>query len=150
MITLAVSCTPYRKVQKIRSGEVGVELSVSDEKPCEDAAELDEEEISLIKGSLSDGPVIMNAIRDTETGDMVATDVISASKVTARFRNVAERAGLVTISFDITVPAGLADSRWQLKIRPFLEIMDEVTDLEPIYITGSDYRAAQLRGYQLL
>ncbi len=77
MITLAVSCTPYRKVQKIRSGEVGVELSVSDEKPCEDAAELDEEEISLIKGSLSDGPVIMNAIRDTETGDMVATDVIS-------------------------------------------------------------------------
>ena len=85
----------------------------------------------------------MNAIRDTETGDMVATDVISASKVTARFRNVAERAGLVTVSFDITVPAGLADSRWQLKIRPFLEIMDEVTGLEPIYITGSDYRAAQ-------
>ena len=148
LIALAVSCTPYRKIQKIRSGEVGVELAVSDEKPCEDAAEPDEEEISLIKGSLSEGPVIMNAIRDTETGDMIATDVISASKVTARFRNVAERAGLVTVSFDITVPAGLADSRWQLKIRPFLEIMDEVTGLEPIYITGSDYRAAQLRGYQ--
>ena len=37
-----------------------------------------------------EGPIIMNAVRD-EDGNMVATDVLEAASVTARFRNVAER-----------------------------------------------------------
>ena len=84
-----------------------MELSVPDEKPLED---LEDREIKIdsIRSDLSDGPVIMNAIRDSETGEMVATDIISASKVVARFRNVAERAGYVTIGFDVSVPAEMA------------------------------------------
>ena len=35
--------------------------------------------------------LIMKAIKDEETGEMVATDVIEAPTVTARFRNIAER-----------------------------------------------------------
>ena len=122
-------------------------LSVSDEKPI-DPEEDRGVEIDSIRGTLSDGPLIMNAIRDSETGEMVATDVISASKVTARFRNVAERAGYVSISFDVTVPAEMADSKWQLKIRPFMAILEDTLALDPLYITGANYRAAQLRGYQ--
>ena len=122
-------------------------LSVSDEKPI-DPEEDRGVEIDSIRGTLSDGPLIMNAIRDSETGEMVATDVISASKVTARFRNVAERAGYVSISFDVTVPAEMADSKWQLKIRPFMAIQEDTLALDPLYITGANYRAAQLRGYQ--
>lgn len=147
VLIVAVSCVPYKKINKIRSGEVEVNLSVSDEKDRDETVP-DDDGINLIKGDLADGPVIMNAIRDAETGEMVATDIIKASKVTARFRNVAERAGLVTIFFDITVPAGMADSRWQLKILPYLAIQKDTAALEPIYITGSNYRAAQLRGYQ--
>ena len=79
---------------------------------------------------------------------MVATDVISASKVTARFRNVAERAGYVSISFDVSVPAAMSDSRWQLKICPNMRILQDTLPLEPLYITGAAYRAAQLRGYE--
>lgn len=122
-------------------------LSVPAEPPAEedDGADI---KIDSIRGSLSEGPIIMNAIRDSETGEMVASDVIVASKVTARFRNVAERAGYVTIGFDITVPAAMADSRWQLKVRPMMRILADTLELDPVYITGSGYRAAQLRGYE--
>lgn len=147
VLFVCLSCSPYRRIQRIRSGEVMIGLSVPAEPPVEE-----EEDkavtIDSIRGSLAEGPIIMNAIRDSETGEMVASDVIVASKVTARFRNVAERAGYVTIGFDITVPAAMADSRWQLKVRPKMLIQSDTLDLEPVYITGSGYRAAQLRGYE--
>jgi hypothetical protein len=144
---LAVSCTPYTRIRKIASGELAMGLSVPDEKPLEDEGDAGLQ-VDSIRGSLSDGPVIMNAIRDSETGEMVATDVISASKVTARFRNVAERAGYVSISFDVSVPAGMSDSQWQLKICPDMYIQQDTMHLDPVYITGAAYRAAQLRGYE--
>lgn len=147
VLLAALACSPYRRIQHIRSGEVMIGLSVPAEPPVEEEEDM-EVMIDSIRGSLSDGPIIMNAIRDSETGEMVASDVISASRVTARFRNVAERAGYVTIGFDITVPAEMADSRWQLKVRPKMFIQSDTVDLEPVYITGSGYRAAQLRGYQ--
>lgn len=81
MLTMALSCTSYRKVQKIRSGEIEVGLAVADDKPQEKEAE---PVIDSIRGTLSDGPIIMNAIRDDVTGEMVATDVINASRVTVR------------------------------------------------------------------
>lgn len=104
--------------------------------------------IDSIRGTLSDGPIIMNAIKDTETGEMVATDVINASRITARFRNVAERAGYVSISFDVTVPSAMSDSQWQLKIIPFMCIQNDTIPLDAVYITGDRYRAEQLRGYE--
>lgn len=147
ILVLAVSCTPYRKIQKIRSGQLEMGLSVPGEEPVEQEEDV-QAQIDSIRGSLADDPIIMNAIRDSETGEMVATDVINASRVTARFRNVAERAGYVSIAFDVAVPAGMADSKWQLKIHPFMKIQEDLQALDPLYITGSNYRAAQLRGYE--
>ncbi len=146
LLLCVLSCSPYRKMQKIRSGDVGMTLSVSDEAPLED--EEDEVVIDSIRGTLSEEPIIMNAIRDSETGEMVATDVINASKVVARFRNVAERAGYVSISFDISLPAALSDSQWQLKILPLMMIQDDTVALDALYVTGEKYRAGQLRGYE--
>ena len=148
MLLALVSCSPYSRIRKIASGEIAMGLSVTDEKPLEDETEDQEIQIDSIRGTLSDGPIIMNAIRDSETGEMVATDVISASKVTARFRNVAERAGYVSISFDVSVPSGMSDSQWQLKISPTMRIQQDTLSLEPIFITGTAYRAAQLKGYE--
>lgn len=147
LLFAAVSCTPYSRIRKIASGEVAMGLSVTDEKPLEDDDD-DDVRIDSIRGTLSEGPILMNAIRDSETGEMVATDVITASKVTARFRNVAERAGYVSISFDVTVPSDMSDSRWQLKISPDMRIENDTLPLDPIFITGTMYRAAQLRGYE--
>ena len=149
MLLLAgvLSCSPYRKMQKIRSGTVGMTLSVPEEPPIEEEED-NELQIDSIRGTLSDEPIIMNAIKDTETGEMVATDVINASKVTARFRNVAERAGYVSISFDVSVPTAMSDSEWQLKILPFMAIQEDTVSLDALYITGEKYREEQLRGYQ--
>ena len=144
---MIVSCSPYKKIRNIRSGTVALSLSVPDEPPME-AEEDVEVSVDSIRGTLVDEPLIMNAIRDSETGEMVATDVINASKVTARFRNAAERAGYVSISFDVTVPAALSDSRWQLKIQPFMAIQRDTVPLDAIYVTGEQYRAGQLRGYE--
>jgi len=122
-------------------------LSVTGEEEVEDT----EDEgfvIDSIRSTLSDEPIIMNAIKDSETGEMVATDVISASKVVARFRNVAERAGYVSISFDVTVPAAMSDSEWQLKILPLMTIQQDTVPLDALYVTGERYRADQLRGYE--
>ena len=66
----------------------GLSLSL----PSEEEYEQKREEIVntvVSDSSRKEGPIIMNAIRDDETGEMVATEVIRASKVTARFRHVA-------------------------------------------------------------
>lgn len=147
LCVVAVSCSQYRTIRKISSGDLSVGLSVCDELSSGKGRQ-EVDKIDVIHGTSEDGPVIMNAIRDSETGEMVATDIISASKVTAGFRNVAERAGYVTVKFDITVPLGMAGSKWQLKILPFMSIQDDREALEPVYITGAHYRAAQLRGYE--
>lgn len=141
------SCSQYRKLDMIRTGTVGMSMLVPDDKPLE---EEDDSQILVdsIRSSLADEPFIMNAIKDSETGEMVATDVIRASTVTARFRNVAERAGYVSISFDVNVPGSMADSKWQLKLRPYMRMMKDTVSLEPLFITGESYRAEQLRGYE--
>ncbi len=143
----SVSCSPYLKIKEIRSGAVGMTLAVSDERPLDEEQE-EEIVIDSIRSSLSGEPIIMNAIKDSETGEMVATDVIRESKVVARFRNVAERAGYVSISFDVTVPAMMSDSQWQLKILPMMAIQEDTVSLDALYVTGQKYRAAQLRGYE--
>lgn len=147
MTLIAVSCSSAHRMDGIRNGRVSMGLSVpQDAEPVRDTVE--SIKVDSIKGTMSDGPIIMNAIRDTDTGEMVATDVISASKVTARFRNVAERLGYVSIEFDISVPPGMSDSNWKLKIFPVMMIASDTTVLDPLFITGKNYRARQMKGYQ--
>ena len=146
VLVLVFSCSPYSKMQKIRNGNVSLGLSVPEDKP--DTVPEAEVVVDSIKGSLADGPIILNAIKDSETGEMVATDVIVASKVTARFRHVAERYGYVSIGFDLTVPETLSSSQWQLKVNPMMRIESDTLRLDPIYITGKGYRNMQMRGYQ--
>lgn len=104
--------------------------------------------VAVDSSDTGDGPVIMNAIRDDETGEMTATDVIAASKVVARFRNIAERFGKISITFDVTVPEGLISSEYQLQLSPIIEKADGNSVLEPVLITGNRYRKRQLRGYE--
>ena len=94
-----------------------------------------------------EGPIIMNAVRD-EDGNMVATDVIEAASVTARFRNVAERGGKVNIEFAVTVPQDMMDPQWQLRFYPQMYVLEDTLGLDPILITGQEYRNEQMRGYR--
>lgn len=91
--------------------------------------------------------LILRAVRD-EDGEMVATDVLQAARVTARFRNIAERSGKVDLRFEVRVPAEMQDSHWQLRFYPQMDVLDRTVDLDPVIITGAAYRKAQLRGYE--
>lgn len=146
MALLALSCTSYRKLGQIRSGEVRIGLGVSEDKSLE--AEETKVDVDSVRESIPEGPIIMNAIRDDETGEMVATDVIKTAKVVARFRNVAERGGKVSINFDVIVPEGMNDSRYKLKILPFMAVAGDTLGLDSIFITGEKYRSRQIRGYE--
>ena len=92
--------------------------------------------------------LLMKAILDESSGEMVATETLDAAKITARFRNIAERHGKVDLAFQIIVPAAMQDSKWQLRFYPDMYILDDVERLDPVIITGNSYRKAQLRGYQ--
>ena len=95
----------------------------------------------------AEGPIIMNAVRD-EDGNMVATDVLEAASVTARFRNVAERGGKVNIEFAVTVPQDMMDPQWQLRFYPQMYVLEDTVGLDPVLITGREYRNEQMRGYR--
>ena len=135
----------------IKETQMGARLILSDELP----ESFSESELPKTGGDTlvvhdMDGReyFVMNALRDDATGEMVAADTIRAAKVTARFRNVAERHGRVELAFQVIVPAAMQDSRWQLRFHPRMEILGETVDMDDILITGKDYRKAQLRGYQ--
>ena len=90
---------------------------------------------------------VMKAFRD-EDGEMVASETLDAAVVTARFRNVAERHGKVDLEFQVIVPEAMQDSRWQLRFYPDMYLLSDSVRLDPVIITGREYRRAQLRGYQ--
>ena len=142
------SCSPLRQYAAIAGRPDRLALTL----PEEDLMPLPEEDPADFTVDSSraadDAPLIMNAIRDSETGEMTATDVISASKVVARFRNIAERAGSISLSFDVTVPEDLISSEFQLRFSPELEMMGDTLSLEPVFITGENYRKRQLKGYE--
>lgn len=142
-----VACSQYRSVELVRSGGVRMMLSLPED-------EADEEEMPFDDvmddggADMSDGMFLMKAVRDDDTGEMVAADVLMPSSVVARFSTAAERAGYVTLDFDINVPAELIDSRWRLKLYPVMIMPEDSVELEPVIVTGTRYREGQLKGYE--
>lgn len=99
--------------------------------------------------TLVDGePLIMNAVKEEATGDLVASDNLKPIVVQARFSHVAERQGLINISFFIIIPKELQDPAWQVRFFPKFFWGSDSLKLDKIYITGKDYRDAQLKGYE--
>ena len=92
--------------------------------------------------------IIMKAIRDENSGEMVATETLDAAMVTARFRNIAERHGKIDLEFQVLVPPEMQDSRWQLRLHPDMFVLEDSLRLDDVVVTGVEYRKAQLRGYQ--
>lgn len=152
VMLLLASCSASRKLHDMKEGTTRtVELALSRQESFVPQLNLDSK---VTRDTLTvvdeDGTeiMIMKAVKDEETGEMVATDVIDAATVTARFRNVAERMGKVDLAFQVIVPESMMDSKWQLRFYPDMFVMEDSIRLEPVIITGAGYRKAQLRGYQ--
>ena len=156
---LMSSCGSARKVERMKERQMKAEIGIVEEMPYRvghDGGRSGEDWIAGRAGNdyrdttmvaELDGPIIMNAVRD-EDGNMVATDVLEAASVTARFRNVAERGGKVNIEFAVTVPQDMMDPQWQLRLYPQMYVLEDTLGLDPILITGQEYRNEQMRGYR--
>jgi hypothetical protein len=150
MCLAGFGCTSAKKLVAIKDGSLSAGLSLADESSL---PQLDtllgviQRDTLKVKDLDGNEVLIMRAIKD-EDGEMVAHDVIDAARITARFRNVAEREGKVDLKFQITVPSELHDSKWQLRFYPDMFILKDSLRLDPVIITGAEYRRVQLKGYQ--
>lgn len=150
-VLLVNSCSTHRKLSSLHKGaSSSVQLTLGNQESFVPEIQNSQVARDTLKIKDEDGTeiLIMKAIKDEETGEMVASDVIDAAMVTARFRNIAERNGKVDLAFQVIVPASMRDSRWQLRFYPDMFVLEDSVRLEPVIITGEGYRKSQLKGYQ--
>lgn len=152
LLYIIASCGSHKKLSDLKKGEApAVQLNMAQEEsfvPELDSSSLDRPKTITILEDDGTETIFMKAVRDEETGEMVAADVIDAAVVTTRFRNVAERMGKVDLRFQVAVPASMMDSKWQLRFYPDMYILGDTVRLDPVIITGAGYRKAQQKGYQ--
>ena len=148
-VILLYGCGSQGKLERLRRQSLAAQMVIADEKELPEIAMGGEPRRDTMVVEDPDGNqvLIMRAVKD-ENGEMVATDVLQAAKITARFRNVAERSGRVDLNFRIIVPEAMQDRDWQLRFYPDLFVLEDSLRLDPILITGADYRKAQLKGYE--
>ena len=155
-LATVAACRTGGKLQEIRSGRLQAELSTARDRhpavPCRssqaDSLLLARQDTTLVVEDLEGNRVILMKAAVDSSGELMASDVLDAAVVTARFKNVAERGGKVDIRFTIRVPEGMRDSRWQLRFTPEMYMLGDSLGLEPVFITGTAYRKRQLRGYE--
>ena len=145
----AQSCSTPSKLETVQRQHLAAEIGLVQDKrlPTTEVYELARPDTIVVHDDDGREMILMKAVKD-ENGEMVATDVIKAAVVEARFRNVAERHGKVDIEFQIRVPKEMQDDAWQLRFYPRMHILEDTLKLDQIVITGAKYRKAQLRGYQ--
>ena len=148
-VLLAGGCGSQGKLERLRRQSLSAQMVIADEKELPEIAMGGEprRDTMVVEDPDGNAVLIMRAVKD-ENGEMVATDVLQAARVTARFRNVAERSGKVDLNFRIIVPEAMQDRDWQLRFYPDLFVAEDSLRLDPILITGEGYRKAQLKGYE--
>lgn len=148
---LAGGCGGPGKIQNLQTQKLSASLALSRGELAEERRVIASapRDTITVTGENGETLLLMKAVRDDDSGEMVAHDVIDAAVVTARFRNVAERHGRVDLRFEVIVPAEMIDKKWQLQFNPDMFILEDSIRLEPVIITGSDFRSRQLRGYEL-
>lgn len=153
-VMLLYGCAGQRKLQRIKEDGVNVDIfPVVSTSETPSLAQEDTETVRIVD-SLPSGnePLIMNAVLDEVTGEMVPTEELDAAVVISRIYQVAERNGKVELPFEIQVPKRIMDSKWQLRLDPDLALdcngNRDTVKLESVYVTGESYRQKQLLGYQ--
>lgn len=154
LIFIALSltaCSSFYKVKGLRLRGTAAQLRLPGQEADATVAEVPQSATAdtlVVRDETGREFLIMKAVKDEASGEMVAADVLEAAVVSARFRHVAERGGYIGLCFQISVSDSLQDSRWQLRFTPEMHVLGDTVTLAPLYITGWGFRKAQLRGYQ--
>ena len=109
LIVISSCATTRSKLNQIHKGEIDTVTFNMPQKsavPAEISAQKFVQDTIIIKDADGNETFLMKAIEDEETGEMVATEVLNAATVTARFQNLAERRGKVDLEFLVTRSLG--------------------------------------------
>lgn len=148
---VCLSCGPSKKLKNIQTGETRVTI-LGQEAPSaiQSAPQYEVMRDTLkVTGENGEDLFLMKAERDEVTGEMVASEVLEASIIVARFRHIAERHGKLDLFFQIQVPEAIRDSRWQIRIQPKMIMKLDTTTLHEVMITGEQYNKERMRKYEL-
>ena len=148
IIASLISCSVAKKTKSLHRGEVSVKIAPVEYKADTAGKSLRLKEKDTVRVITADKKEEAITVYRTNDGELYAEDQLDAVIVESTFKNVAERNGKVDLSFKVTVPKSMQDSRWQIRFYPQLEMLGEQEKLDPVFITGKAYRKAQLRGYQ--
>lgn len=151
-ITLGASCAGGRKLGRVRDNGITASVSAGTLEDVFSEAETDSlsAKVEVVEvQDLSGNRIIMNAVLDEESGEMVASEQLDEIVVEARFRHVAERNGKVDIVFELAVPAELQKSMWQVRFTPKFAFQGDTLNGEKIFITGENFRKVQEWEYRM-
>lgn len=147
---LAIGCATQRKIARLDEEKVEINLpKEADYLPDNVSGEVFKPADTLyVKGDDGGKVILLKAVKDSTTGEMVATDVLKAAVITARFRNKAERSGKVDLEFLIKVPENMLDEKWEMTLNPDMFIQKDSIRLDAVVISGKGHRLKQLKGYE--
>ena len=151
VLLVAASCAGGRKLALVKEGGAAVDVAVGSlddvrDDIAEDAPQVAEVvEVEDLKGNR----IIMNAVKDEETGEMVAQEHLNEIVVQARFSHVAERNGMVDLVFELAVPQELQHRMWQVRLYPKYAFLGDTLKGDEIHITGERFRKVQNWEYRM-
>lgn len=146
LVMAATGCAGGKKLAKVEKGgitaqvaagsldDVDVPGSASDTSSVPEVVEVQD---------LQGNSIVMNAVKDEESGEMVAMEQLDEIVVVAKFKHVAERNGSVDLVFELSVPLELQRRKWQVRFTPQYHIMEDTLMTEKIFITGKGFRRVQ-------
>ena len=149
---LVVGCAGGRKLAVVK--EEGITAAVAagslDDVLVEpfDSTSVEGAEVIEVE-DLQGNTIIMNAVKDEESGEMVASEQLNEIVVQARFRHVAERNGLIDLVFEIMVPSQLQKDMWQVRFTPYYCYLGDTLEAEKIFVTGEKFRKVQNWEYMM-
>lgn len=148
LLLLSAGCAMKRKVASLPLHEVRTELPELPAYQLDTSQGKAHSETIIVHDAEGQEVLLLKAVRDDETGEMVATEVLDAAVITARFRSKAERGGKVDLEFEVQVPPEMLDNQWEMTLYPDLYLLGDTLRLDPLILTGSGFRRIQERGYR--
>lgn len=151
VLLLTASCAGGKRLNLVKDGGAAVEVAVGslddvmDEVAVGHVSEIEVVEVEDLQGNR----IIMNAVKDEETGEMVAQEHLNEIVVQARFSHVAERNGLVDLVFELAVPEELQQRMWQVRLYPKYAFLGDTLRGDEIHITGEKFRKVQQWEYRM-
>lgn len=161
LVTLTVSgCAGGRKLAIVEQDKITADVAVGSLEDVIEDGDLNGKDSvantspAIVEESfeitdLQGNRIIMNAVADEESGEMIATEELNEIVVEAKFKHVAERNGMVDLVFELSVPIELQKSMWQVRFTPQFYYLGDTLNGDRILITGERFREVQNWGYSM-